>query len=157
MFLLAAFHFNTSSVPASHPLRYTRTAMAREKLSTPSATQATPPPQGAARPSSAPASGTRARGRPRGPFTQHRRLDALRSLLQRHPKGLTIYELARELDVTPRSMRRYLGEVKREIDLISSVDKPGGARLWRLAPSEVPRKVEVRRKIGRASCRERVG
>lgn len=87
----------------------------------------------------------RARGRPRGPFTQHRRLDALRALLQRHPKGLTIYELARDLGVTPRSLRRYLVEVKRDIDLISSVEKPGGARLWRLSPSEVPRKVEVRR------------
>lgn len=84
-------------------------------------------------------------GRPRGQFTQHRRLDALRSLLQRHPKGLTIYELARELDVTPRSLRRYLVEVKRELDLVSTTSRPGGARLWRLAPGEVPRRVEVRR------------
>jgi predicted DNA-binding transcriptional regulator YafY len=84
-------------------------------------------------------------GRPRGQFTQHRRLDALRALLQRHPKGLTIYELARELGVTPRSLRRYLVEVRRELDLISTTSRPGGARLWRLAPSEVPRRVEVRR------------
>jgi predicted DNA-binding transcriptional regulator YafY len=84
-------------------------------------------------------------GRPRGPFTQHRRLDALRALLQRHPKGLTIYELARELDVTPRSLRRYLVEVKRELDLVSTTSRPGGARLWRLAPGDVPRRVEVRR------------
>lgn len=84
-------------------------------------------------------------GRPRGQFTQHRRLDALRALLQRHPKGLTIYELAQELGVTPRSLRRYLVEVRRELDLISTTSRPGGARLWRLAPSEVPRKVEVRR------------
>jgi predicted DNA-binding transcriptional regulator YafY len=96
-------------------------------------------------PSVKPEGSSRARGRPRGPFTQHRRLDALRALLQRHPKGLTIYELARDLGVTPRSLRRYLVEVKRDIDLISSVEKPGGARLWRLAPNEVPRKVEVRR------------
>src|SRR5262245_20728394 len=34
----------------------------------------------------------KAGGRPTGSFTQHRRLDALRSLLQRHPKGLSIYE-----------------------------------------------------------------
>jgi predicted DNA-binding transcriptional regulator YafY len=87
----------------------------------------------------------RARGRPKGPFTQHRRLDALRALLQRHPKGLTIYELARELGVTPRSLRRYLSEVKREIDLVCTTERPGGPRLWRLAPNEVPRKVEVRR------------
>lgn len=87
----------------------------------------------------------RARGRPRGPFTQHRRLDALRALLQRHPGGLSIYDLARELDVTPRSLRRYLVEVKRELDLVSTTPRPGGARLWRLAPGDVPRKVEVRR------------
>lgn len=85
------------------------------------------------------------RGRPRGPFTQHRRLDSLRALLARHPKGLTIYELAAELNVTPRSLRRYLVEVKREFELVSSPDKPGGARLWRVAPGETPRKVEVRR------------
>jgi len=91
------------------------------------------------------AEGSRSRGRPRGPFTQHRRIDALRALLQRHPKGLTIYELSRELGVTPRSLRRYLSEVRRELELISSVDKPGGARLWRLSPSEIPRKIEVRR------------
>jgi predicted DNA-binding transcriptional regulator YafY len=87
----------------------------------------------------------RTRGRPRGPFTQHRRLDALRALLQRHPKGLTIYELGHELGVTPRSLRRYLVEVRRELDLVSTTERPGGARLWRLAPNEVPRKIEVRR------------
>jgi predicted DNA-binding transcriptional regulator YafY len=101
------------------------------------------PSPSSARPSHRP--NGRALGRPRGPFTQHRRLDALRSLLQRHPKGLTIYELARELDVTPRSLRRYLVEVKRELDLISTTARPGGARLWRLAPGDVPRRVEVRR------------
>ncbi|WP_437745903.1 WYL domain-containing protein [Sorangium sp. So ce1504] len=85
------------------------------------------------------------RGRPRGPFTQHRRLDSLRSLLQKHPAGLTIYDLARELNVTPRSLRRYLVEVKRELDLVSVATRPGGPRLWRLSPSEAPRRVEVRR------------
>jgi len=85
------------------------------------------------------------RGRPKGPFTQHRRLDNLRALLQRHPKGLTIYELAQELNVTPRSMRRYLAEVRRDLDLVSTTAKPGGTRLWRLAPGEAPRRVEVRR------------
>jgi len=85
------------------------------------------------------------RGRPRGPFTQHRRLDALRALLQKHPGGLTIYDLAKELDVTPRSLRRYLAEVRRELDLISAPTRPGGPRLWRLSPSEAPRRVEMRR------------
>ncbi len=91
------------------------------------------------------AKGGAQRGRPRGPFTQHRRLDSLRSLLQKHPAGLTIYELARELNVTPRSLRRYLVEVKRELDLVSVATRPGGPRLWRLSPSEAPRRVEVRR------------
>lgn len=86
-----------------------------------------------------------ARGRPRGAFTQHRRIDTLRTLLLRHPSGLTLYELAAELRVTPRSMRRYLIEVKRELELVNSTPKPGGVRVWRLAPSEVPRKVEMRR------------
>jgi predicted DNA-binding transcriptional regulator YafY len=85
------------------------------------------------------------RGRPRGPFTQHRRLDALRELLERHPKGLTIYDLAGELGVTPRSLRRYLVEVRRELDLVCAPERPGGALLWRLAASEVPRKITVRR------------
>jgi len=40
-------------------------------------------------------------GRPRGRFTQHRRLDKLRVLLGQHPKGLTIYELAEAIGVTP--------------------------------------------------------
>jgi predicted DNA-binding transcriptional regulator YafY len=97
---------------------------------------------GRASPSSA---ANRQRGRPRGPFTQHRRLDALRSLLQRHPKGLTIYELARELDVTPRSMRRYLAEVRRDMEITPTQTRPGGERLWRLAPGELGRRVEVRR------------
>jgi predicted DNA-binding transcriptional regulator YafY len=88
---------------------------------------------------------SRSRGRPRGPFTQHRRLDALRSLLQRHPKGLSIYDLARELDVTPRSMRRYLAEVRREMEITPSLARPGGERMWRLAPGELGRRVEVRR------------
>jgi len=105
-----------------------------------------PPPVSMGAPSVPPPSkATPARGRPRGPFTQHRRLDALRALLQRHPKGLTIYELGRELGVTPRSLRRYLVEVRRELDLVSTTERPGGARLWRLAPNEVPRKIEVRR------------
>lgn len=85
------------------------------------------------------------RGRPPGSFSQHRRLDKLRSLLQRHPKGLSIYELASELEVTPRSLRRYLQEIKRDLELVQAPARPGGAMLWRLAPGEVVRKVEVRR------------
>lgn len=85
------------------------------------------------------------RGRPRGPFSQHRRLDTLLALLQRHPRGLTLYQLSGELGITPRSLRRYLVEVEREVDLVSQPERPGGPLLWRLAPSELPRKIEVRR------------
>ncbi len=94
---------------------------------------------------SVPPPGSNRRGRPRGPFTQARRLESLRSLLLRHPKGLTIYQLGAELGVTPRSLRRYLVEVKRELELTSHTPKPGGPALWRLAPGEAARKVEVRR------------
>ncbi len=84
-------------------------------------------------------------GRPPGRFTQHRRLDKLRELLARHPRGLTLYELAEALEVTPRTMRRYLREVQREYDLVSTQPKGGGARVWRIRPGEIPRKVELRR------------
>jgi predicted DNA-binding transcriptional regulator YafY len=109
--------------------------------SSPPAARVSSPPA----PAQSAAAASRARGRPRGPFTQHRRLDALRALLQRHPKGLTIYELARELDVTPRSMRRYLAEVRREMEITPTQSRPGGERVWRLAPGELGRRVEVRR------------
>lgn len=88
---------------------------------------------------------TKKRGRPRGKFTQARRLDTLRSLLQRHPKGLSLYELAAELGVTPRSLRRYIAHVKRELEIVSVRSKPGGPVLWKLGPGEAVRKVEVRR------------
>jgi predicted DNA-binding transcriptional regulator YafY len=104
-----------------------------------------PPRIPSAPPAAAPGAAPKPRGRPRGPFTQHRRLDALRALLQRHPRGLTLYELAHHLKVTPRSLRRYLVEVRRELELVSTTQRPGRARVWRLAPSDVPRKVELRR------------
>ena len=84
-------------------------------------------------------------GRPRGKFTQHRRLDGMRTLLEQHPKGLTLYELADALDVTPRSMRRYLREMKGELDLRATADKRGGALRWRVDAQAMPRKVELRR------------
>ncbi len=84
-------------------------------------------------------------GRPQGKFTQHRRMDRLREILLRHPKGITLYELAEGLDVTPRTMRRYLKEVEREFDLESLETRGGGALLWRIRSGELPRKVELRR------------
>ncbi len=84
-------------------------------------------------------------GRPSGKFTQHRRLDRLREILLRHPKGLTLYEMADSLEVTPRTMRRYLKEVDRDFELQSVETKGGGALLWKIRTSELPRKIELRR------------
>lgn len=78
-------------------------------------------------------------------FTQHRRLDRLRDLLARHPGGVTLYELAKMLGVGPRTMRRYLKEIERQYDLSPLRPRGGGPCLWRIAPSELPRKVEMRR------------
>jgi predicted DNA-binding transcriptional regulator YafY len=85
------------------------------------------------------------RGRPKGKFTQHRRLDKLRELLERHPRGLSLYDMAGALGVTVRSMRRYMKEIERESELESVPTKGGAALLWRLRSNETPRKVELRR------------
>ncbi len=85
------------------------------------------------------------RGRPSGKFTQHRRIDRLREILERHPRGLSLYELSDALAVTVRTMRRYLSEMEREYDLESIPTRGGGPLLWRVRPSEMPRKVELRR------------
>ncbi|HEY3593361.1 MAG TPA: WYL domain-containing protein [Polyangiaceae bacterium] len=84
-------------------------------------------------------------GRPSGRFTQHRRLDRLRALLEHNPKGLTIYQLAEGVGVTARSMRRYLKEIAAELDLEPVPTRRGGALLWRVRAGELPRKVELRR------------
>jgi predicted DNA-binding transcriptional regulator YafY len=78
-------------------------------------------------------------------FTQHRRLDQLRALLARHPGGVTLYELSDMLKVAPRTMRRYLKEIEREYELSPLRPRGGGPCLWRIHPSELPRKVEMRR------------
>jgi len=84
-------------------------------------------------------------GRPKGKFTQHRRLDLLREILLRHPKGLTLYEMAEALQVTPRTMRRYLKEVDRQLELEPTETRGGGPLVWKIRTSELPRKVELRR------------
>lgn len=84
-------------------------------------------------------------GRPRGRFTQHRRLDKLRVLLEHHPKGMTLYELAEAVGVTPRSMRRYLKEVSQELQLEPLPTRAGGALRWRVRSGDIPRKIELRR------------
>jgi predicted DNA-binding transcriptional regulator YafY len=126
-----------ASIPPISPSRASIPAPPPSRVSV-----AAPPPRASVFPS---ATIPPRRGRPKGSFTQARRLETLRALLVRHPKGLSLYDLARELNVTPRSMRRYLDEVKREIDLVSHRVRPGGQSLWRLAPGEAIRKVEVRR------------
>jgi len=85
------------------------------------------------------------RGRPKGKFTQHRRLDKLRELLERHPRGLSLNDMAGALGVTVRSMRRYMKEIERETELESVPTRGGAALLWRLRSNELPRKVELRR------------
>lgn len=90
-------------------------------------------------------------GRPAGAFTQHRRLDRLRELLESEPRGLTLEELARMLRVNPRSVRRYLRELdgtkdKDSFDLLESVPTaPGAAHRWRIKPGERGRAVTIRR------------
>jgi predicted DNA-binding transcriptional regulator YafY len=84
-------------------------------------------------------------GRPRGKFTQHRRLDLLRELLTKQHRGVSLYELASALNVSVRTMRRYLKEVEREYDLEPVTTRGGGRLLWRIRAGEIPRKVELRR------------
>jgi predicted DNA-binding transcriptional regulator YafY len=90
-------------------------------------------------------------GRPEGRFTQHRRIDKLRELLESEPRGLTLEELAPMLRVTQRSVRRYLLELDGTTDpgkfeLLESIETtPGGAHLWRIRPGERGRTVSLRR------------
>lgn len=88
---------------------------------------------------------TKVLGRPRGRFTQHRRLDILRDLLTQHPAGLSLYDLAEELGVTPRTMRRYLTEFRRDYELEPIPTRGGGPLLWRIRSGEIPRKIDLRR------------
>src|SRR6478735_11366210 len=84
-------------------------------------------------------------GRPKGRFTQHRRIDALQEVLEAHPNGVTLEALAKELRITTRSVRRYLAELARHTELESVAIKAGGAHAWRIKPSERGRAVTLRR------------
>src|SRR3954451_6825647 len=90
-------------------------------------------------------------GRPTGRFTQHRRLDRLREVLENEPRGLTLEELAATLRVTERSVRRYLREfdgtkVDEKFELLEFVEtRKGGPLLWRIKPGERGRAVSLRR------------
>ncbi len=85
------------------------------------------------------------RGRPTGTFTQHRRLDRLRELLEAHANGLVLEDIATMLRVTRRSVRRYLEELGRLTELESVPTTPGGAHVWRIKPSERGRALLLRR------------
>lgn len=87
----------------------------------------------------------RSAGRPQGRFTQFRRLEGMRELLSAKPGGVTIDELAGALRVTSRSVRRYLNEMKDELELEAVPLRPGGAQLWRVAPREKGRTLSLRR------------
>lgn len=90
-------------------------------------------------------------GRPVGGFTQHRRLDRLREVLENEPRGLTLEDLAATLKVTERSVRRYLREldgtkVDEKFELLEFVEtRKGGPLLWRIKPGERGRAVSLRR------------
>lgn len=84
-------------------------------------------------------------GRPQGRFTQHRRIDKLRELLEAAPRGLTLEELSATLRMTQRSVRRYLRELDGVTELESIAISPGSAHLWRIKPSERGRSVPLRR------------
>jgi predicted DNA-binding transcriptional regulator YafY len=85
------------------------------------------------------------RGRPPGKFTQHRRLDRLRSALEAHPGGLSIAEIATLLHVTARSVRRYLNELKMLTPIEAAPTSPGRENVWRIKASERARSVPIRR------------
>jgi predicted DNA-binding transcriptional regulator YafY len=102
-----------------------------------------------------PSRSTKARGpklgRPKGRFTQHRRLDHLRQVLEGEPRGLTLDELAAALKITQRSVRRYLRELdgtkpEEKFEHLEFVEtRKGGPLLWRIKPGERGRAVSLRR------------
>jgi predicted DNA-binding transcriptional regulator YafY len=84
-------------------------------------------------------------GRPSGRFTQHRRIEGLRELLETHGQGATIEELATVMRVSPRSVKRYLRDLKEQLGLEPVATTPGGPHRWRIKPSERGRAVTLRR------------
>ena len=89
---------------------------------------------------------TRKLGRPPGNYTQYRRLSQLRDLLENHPKGISLLELGRKLHVTDRSIRRYLRELEREVDVERTADPEGlGGVVVRIPTRDLPRRVKLHR------------
>ena len=84
-------------------------------------------------------------GRPSGRFTQHRRIEGMRELLEAHGQGATIEELATVMRVSVRSVKRYLHDLKDQLGLEPIPTVPGGPNRWRLKPSERGRSITLRR------------
>lgn len=72
-------------------------------------------------------------------------MDHLRELLTRNPRGLDAFQLAAQLGVTERSVRRYLAELGRDLDFERARDTRTGTARYRLHPNDIPRRVEFRR------------
>jgi predicted DNA-binding transcriptional regulator YafY len=84
------------------------------------------------------------RGRPPGAYGTHRRLEALRGLLESHPKGMTLETIASSLRVTDRSIRRYLKELERDVD-VERVPVSNGSLVVRIPSRDLPRRVKLHR------------
>jgi predicted DNA-binding transcriptional regulator YafY len=69
----------------------------------------------------------------------------LREALLARPTGLTLAELATIVNVSTRSVRRYLPELERTLELESVTPVPGGANVWRMRPGEKGRALVLRR------------
>lgn len=85
------------------------------------------------------------RGRPPGGFTQHNRLVHMQTVLENHPEGLLLADLAGALGVSTRSVRRYLREFDKSTKLEAVETRPRGACAWRIKPTERGRAVMLRR------------
>lgn len=84
-------------------------------------------------------------GRTKASFVQTRRLDNLRDALETQTQGHTLEALANLLGVTERSVRRYLGQLGRSVELESIELTRGGAHAWRIKPSARARTLPLRR------------
>jgi len=88
---------------------------------------------------------TRGPGRPAGRFTQHRRIEGMRELLEAHGQGATIEELAAVMRVSTRSVRRYLRDLHEQLGIEPVPTVPGGPNRWRFKPNERGRSITLRR------------
>ena len=85
-------------------------------------------------------------GRPPGAYTQYRRLSQLRDMLESHPKGLSLVEIGQRLHVTERSVRRYLRELEREVDVERMPHPDGlGGVVVKIPTRDLPRRVKLHR------------